>query len=634
MTTIRYYFKRIKELGLKKTSERLSYRIIDNIIHYQFKSRLALGRNTLSWQQFQALSYKKLTLHDFVAQPSSVKRLLSHPKFATFLHVEPIEKIIATADKTVAAEIGFFGKTHRFSNHSSFRWHDDFFTHTSPKPWYKKKHLPFYRDIGITWHKTEATADIKVPWELSRMNHLVSVAYAASLTNDEKHVNACHEQIESWLRENPYLVGVNWKCTMEVALRALNLLWIFHYLTEAEKNGTKTPESFLQKLIPSLYQHFEFILHNWELSDKPNNHYLADIVGALYLADFFKELPLARKHIKNIKHRFFEQFESQIFVEGTDYEGSTRYHQLVTELCTHALLIISPEKVTDTHWKKLEKMQQFNSIANHTPTPLNIGDNDSGKVLPHLNLAHHKNRKKIITYKEFGLSVITTPAVLLSLRHPVYNPRQPTGHFHGDHLSITLSINDTPFLVDPGSGVYTGNAALRNDLRGAHNHSTFYLTGRRTRKDLFLSDLSNLDLFQMPQVPQSFNGLISEHEEAISLYDCAELYQGIKLTRRVTINNSYQNITLCDALVGAHESTQAAWNFVLHPSVTVTQTEAYRFTLTNNKVRVTFTTPVPATLLPARYSPGYGEVLETEKINFTASLKTAQHALTLITWNL
>lgn len=630
-STISYYFYRLKELGLKKATQRLNHRMHESISYYRLKSKVLMRKNILTWAQFQKEASTPCSVNDFIQHRSVIENILKNERFNNFFNLDTNTR--AEADKVASGSITFFGKTATFSNNASFPWHDDFFTTASPRPWYTHKKIRFYRDIHIKPNSQGESADIKVPWELSRMNHLIAPAYAASLTGDKKYITTCTEQIESWIKNNPYLIGVNWKCTMDVALRAINLLWIFYYLTDAKCNK-KNDTAFFEKLIITLYQHLEFIKHNLELSDKPNNHYLADLVGLLYLEAFFANIPSMNYNSLDSQERFFKEYESQVFAEGTDYEGSTAYHNLVTELCAHGLLIITPDKTNEAHWKKLEKMRHFNNVVNNPTHPLNIGDNDSGKVVPHLTIVQKKTIKKIITYKEFGLSIISTPNIYLSFKHPVYHKRQPTGHFHADHLSITLSVNHSPIFVDPGSGAYTGNATLRNTLRSAESHSTFYLKNTPTKAGVILNNLNNLDLFQMPQVQKTFSGSITENEDTIVIRDTAELYESISLERRVTLNSDYHALTLCDSLLGASEAKNVEWNFIIHPSVIVQQTEAHRFTLMSSKATVIITTPASANLLPAEYSPTYGVSIPTVKITFTSSLKKGSHALTLITWNL
>ena len=52
------------------------------------------------------------------------------------------------------------------------------------------------------------------------------------------------------------------------------------------------------------------------------------------------------------------------------------------------------------------------------------------------------------------------------------------GHAHADALSIVLTIDGRPLLIDPGTAVYTTDAALRDRFHGTALHNTLLVDGR------------------------------------------------------------------------------------------------------------------------------------------------------------
>jgi hypothetical protein len=52
------------------------------------------------------------------------------------------------------------------------------------------------------------------------------------------------------------------------------------------------------------------------------------------------------------------------------------------------------------------------------------------------------------------------------------------GHAHADALALTLSVHGRPLLIDPGTGSYTGDAALRNRFRSTASHNTVVVDDR------------------------------------------------------------------------------------------------------------------------------------------------------------
>ena len=55
---------------------------------------------------------------------------------------------------------------------------------------------------------------------------------------------------------------------------------------------------------------------------------------------------------------------------------------------------------------------------------------------------------------------------------------QNGGHAHADALSLTLSIDGHPLLIDPGTSTYTMDSPLRDDMRSTASHNTVTLDGR------------------------------------------------------------------------------------------------------------------------------------------------------------
>jgi hypothetical protein len=58
----------------------------------------------------------------------------------------------------------------------------------------------FYRNIRYCHLKG---VDVKVPWELSRFQHLIILGQAYVLTNNEKYSTEFINQINDWIENNP-----------------------------------------------------------------------------------------------------------------------------------------------------------------------------------------------------------------------------------------------------------------------------------------------------------------------------------------------------------------------------------------------------------------------------------------------
>ena len=71
--------------------------------------------------------------------------------------------------------------------------------------------------------------DLKYVWEPNRHQYLSALAFAA---NAEEHIGYIVRSLDSWLDANPYLYGVNWTSSLELAERILS--WALLYPRIAE----------------------------------------------------------------------------------------------------------------------------------------------------------------------------------------------------------------------------------------------------------------------------------------------------------------------------------------------------------------------------------------------------------------
>ena len=75
---------------------------------------------------------------------------------------------------------------------------------------------------GTSTRCGRAGADIKLPWELARCQHWPLLGQAYRLTGDDRFAAEIARELRDFMEANPIGIGVNWTCTMDVALRAAN----------------------------------------------------------------------------------------------------------------------------------------------------------------------------------------------------------------------------------------------------------------------------------------------------------------------------------------------------------------------------------------------------------------------------
>jgi Heparinase II/III-like protein/Heparinase II/III N-terminus len=259
--------------------------------------------------------------------------------------------------------------------------------------------------------------DVKVPWELARMQHLAVLAWAYALARDGHpglqpaavYLAAFRNQILDFIACNPPRFGVNWRCTMDVAIRAAN--WVVAADIFRACGADFDPE-FAAVLTASLVDHGRHIVRHLEIfPEGRGNHYLADVAGLLFVA---AALPRSRETdawLAFAAQELLSETRLQFGADGANFEASTSYHRLSAEMVAFgtALLLGLPEikraalreaepqalrttpprpltmeraALDADHFALLAGMAAFiRAVTKPNGKIAQIGDNDSGRFL-------------------------------------------------------------------------------------------------------------------------------------------------------------------------------------------------------------------------------------------------------------
>ncbi len=361
--------------------------------------------------------------------------------------------------------------------------------------------------------------DIKMPWELSRGTHWIRLGQAFAVTGDESYVGEFHNQIADWLDHNPVGFGVNWACTMEVAIRAANWMAAWELLG----SSPALSDPFRARFLGAVRDHGRFIRSHLEYSPElTSNHYLANLAGLLAIALCCPFLPESRGWREFAAAELEREITEQVFDDGCCREASTSYHRFVLELLFYSdLLAARAGHPLSAHFReRLHSMflAVVDLIGPDGQMP-QIGDNDNGHHLDLVNRPVGDHRYLLaLGAVHFGDPTLKLPELpLLEELLWVFGPEGvarwqalparalprggrafdragwfvlrsggdqavvacgPNGpldrgtHAHNDKLSVTLAVDGRPLLVDPGSFAYTPFPAERNRFRATAAHNT------------------------------------------------------------------------------------------------------------------------------------------------------------------
>jgi hypothetical protein len=415
----------------------------------------------------------------------------------------------------VSGHSGFDGVDLKDVNFKDIDWHlDPMHGKRAPlDPWFKIPFLDF-----------AAVGDHKVTWELNRHQHLVTLAKARLLSGDVKYTRELIAQWRSWIKANPYPLGINWGSTLEVAFRSLSWIWIDKLLA-----GAAECAEFRSQLAPALSFHGRYIQRYLSTYFSPNTHLLGEAVALFFLGTLYPEMPGAARWKESGWKIVVQEAQRQVRPDGVYFEQSLYYHVYALDFFLYARLLATRNRfeIPPTYDAVLRRMLDVVAALAQAGVAEGFGDDDGGRLFnPRRNQTEQMTDPlavgAVMYSQEFPAAQLTEEAIWLfgnkaieklspnrssaplngtvqSLAFPdggvyVLAASQPfaqvmaldagpqgvgrSGHGHADALSLRLTMDGQRWLEDSGSGVYiSADLATRNAFRGTAAHNTLRVDG-------------------------------------------------------------------------------------------------------------------------------------------------------------
>lgn len=186
-------------------------------------------------------------------------------------------------------------------------------------------------------------ADVKVPWELARLQHLGQLAVAHAIARADADALHCarefRNEILDFVATNPPRYGVNWTSAMDVAIRAANMVFAHDLF---RRHGAEFDAEFECVLQRSVADHARFVLQFLEWNDElRGNHYLANLAGLLFAAAYLPSTPETDGWLAFALRALLGETVLQFNAEGSNFEGSTAYHRLSGEMVVYAAALMA-----------------------------------------------------------------------------------------------------------------------------------------------------------------------------------------------------------------------------------------------------------------------------------------------------
>jgi hypothetical protein len=265
-----------------------------------------------------------------------------------------------------------------------------------------------------------AGVDIKLPWELGRMQHLPILAHAFALARAgeqglreaAQYLKEFQDQLLDFLATNPPRFGVQWNCTMDVGIRIAN--WLAAYDLFVAYGADFSP-GFLDVLCRAVYEHGHHIVAHLEwFRELRSNHYLANLAGLIFAGAYLQGSQEADDWLRFAARELVTECGTQFHAEGSNFEASISYHRLSAEMVVYATALLTAlaeakrravvdpapppayhrgtpapalelaegDFLPDWYWQRVERMGEFTLAMTRPDGQIaQFGDNDSGRFL-------------------------------------------------------------------------------------------------------------------------------------------------------------------------------------------------------------------------------------------------------------
>lgn len=236
--------------------------------------------------------------------------------------------------------------------------------------------------------------DIKVIWEASRFSHFITLARAFLLTEDKKYYLAFSEQLSSWLKENVYSLGANFKCGQECSLRMVNTLLSFTVFRQAGI-ATDSDQSNVKDLVDRCYRK---VLSNFFYAYKciKNNHTISELMGMMVGAWCCED----EKQLDKAFRLLDEVIDEQFTMDGGYRQFSFNYQRLALQdlecilsiqgIVGKCLSKKANEKIENAAWLMYQCQDESGDMPNY-------GSNDGALIFPVTSCSYRDFRPVINT---------------------------------------------------------------------------------------------------------------------------------------------------------------------------------------------------------------------------------------------
>ncbi len=252
------------------------------------------------------------------------KTLPVHRALLETIRGEAHDEVIFRANQVLEGTFLYFSRW--TVRHQPVNWH---WNPANGRNFPDSLHWSKLPDLSLEW------GDIKYVWELSRFSFVYLLVRAYASTGDERYGEAFWRLFESWERQNPAELGVNWKCGQEMSIRLM--AWVFGLYAFADLPCSTDERIF--RLIKQVYVHAIHVEKHYSFALKAvrNNHAITEAAGMYTVGILFPFWRHAARLRKKGKRYLEQEGLRQIYADGSYLQHSMNYQRLVLQVYSWCL---------------------------------------------------------------------------------------------------------------------------------------------------------------------------------------------------------------------------------------------------------------------------------------------------------
>lgn len=338
-------------------------------------------------------------------------------------------------------------------------------------------------------------ADARCVWELSRWSEVVRLAQDGWLNENLDALRLAQRWMQDWLEKNPASKSIHWRSPLEGALRLTNFCWI-DALVRAGGDAEIVAEQdrIAQEFVPL---HAWWVWRKRSFGSSANNHLIGELAALVMVTRRWPSLAKVICCPERLWPMLEEEVLRQFDEDGGNKEQALHYHLFAWEMAWQAGRVM--DGLHGPVLKRLKDAAQF--FCDLSLGSWDFGDSDDAQVTPFAMDRRHAEREwrawmlgeeegaalafwlgepprvtspvtdKWITHAESGHAIWRDEAWTARVDASPLGFGTLAAHGHLDAMHVSLWSDGGPVVIDPGTGGYYGDVALRASLAAweAHN---------------------------------------------------------------------------------------------------------------------------------------------------------------------